>query len=122
MQGLFRTNARECPLRGTPIAERTKLQVLFAAANRDPEAWEEPDRIRLDRFVGATRPHLALGWGVHHCLGAPLARREGELALRLMVERFETMTLTGEVAVNEPFVLRALTTLPIRWTVRQATA
>jgi cytochrome P450 len=121
VQGLFRTNARECPLRGTPIAERTKLQVLFAAANRDPEAWEEPDRIRLDRFVGATRPHLALGWGVHHCLGAPLARREGQFALRLMVERFETVTLTGDVAVNEPFVLRALTTLPIRWTVRQAT-
>jgi cytochrome P450 len=119
VQGLFRTNSQQCPIRGTEIPERTKLQVLFAAANRDPEVWEDPDEIRLDRFATAQRPHLALGWGVHHCIGAPLARREGQLALRLMVERFETVELIGDVSLNAPFVLRALTSLPIRWTVRR---
>ena len=118
VQGLFRTNSEQCRLRGTEIPERTKVQVLFAAANRDPEVWEEPDEIRLDRMSGGTRAHLAFGWGVHHCIGAPLARSEAQLALRLMVERFETVELVGPVAVNQPFILRGLTTMPIRWTNR----
>jgi len=56
---------------------------------------------------------------VHHCIGNALARREGELALRWIVERFETVEQIGPVAVNEPFILRGLTTLPIRWTIRR---
>ena len=118
VQGLFRTNAVACELRGTPIDERTKVQLLFAAANRDPDVWDDPDEIRLDRMGPGARPHLAFGWGVHHCIGAPLARREAQLSLRFMVERFETVERIGAVAVNEPFILRGLTTLPIRWTVR----
>jgi len=118
VQGLFRTNAHECPLHGSVIPPRTKLQVLFAAANRDPAVWDDPDEIRLERFATPGRPHLALGWGTHHCIGAPLARREGQLALRLIVDRFDSVELVGDVSVNEPFILRALTTMPIRWTVR----
>ena len=118
VQGLFRTNASACTVRGVDVAERTKMQVLFAAANRDPRVWEDPDDIRLDRMTAGGRQHLAFGWGVHHCIGAPLARREGQLALRLMVERFATVELVGDVAINDPFILRGLTTLPIRWTVR----
>jgi len=117
VQGLFRTNAQACELLGEPMAKRTKVQVLFAAANRDPRVWDEPDEIRFDRPSG--RPHLALGWGIHHCIGAPLARREGQLSLRLMVERFDRVELTGDVAVNEPFILRGLRSMPIRWTVRR---
>jgi cytochrome P450 len=118
VQGLFRTNAVACTVRGVEIAERTKLQVLFAAANRDPDVWDDPDELRLDRHRPGSRPHLAFGWGVHHCIGAPLARREGQFALRMMVERFDRVELTGPVAVNAPFILRGLTTMPIRWTVR----
>jgi cytochrome P450 len=118
VQGLFRTNAVACAVRGVEIAERTKLQVLFAAANRDPDVWDDPDELRLDRHRPGSRPHLAFGWGVHHCIGAPLARREGQFALRMMVERFDRVELTGPVAVNAPFILRGLTTMPIRWTVR----
>jgi len=120
VQGLFRTNASECPVRDHVVPERTKVQLLFAAANRDPAVWEAPDEIRLDRSVQPGRPHLALGWGIHHCIGAPLARREGQLALRLMVERFDSVELTGDVVVNQPFILRGLTTMPIRWTIRQS--
>lgn len=116
VQGLFRTNARACPLGDDVLEERTKVQVLFAAANRDPQVWEAPDEIRFDRK--GKRQHLAFGWGTHHCIGAALARQEARVALRLMVERFDCVELIGAVAVNQPFVLRGLTTMPIRWTVR----
>ena len=118
VQGLFRTNRNECVVHGEKIEADTKVQLLFAAANRDPEVWHEPDDIQLDRFGPGTKPHLAFGWGVHHCIGNVLARREGQLALRWMVETFEKVELIGPVQVNQPFILRGLTTLPIRWTLR----
>ncbi|MEY4362616.1 MAG: hypothetical protein RL391_1922 [Actinomycetota bacterium] len=118
VQGLFRTNREACPLGGHELDERTKVQLLFAAANRDDDVWDEPDEIRLDRFEPGARPHLAFGWGVHHCIGNALARREAQLSLRLMIDTFESIEITGPVRVNQPFILRGLTTLPIRWTVR----
>jgi len=119
VQGLFRTNKDECEVRGEIIPERSKMQLLFAAANRDPRVWENPDEINFDRFGPGAKPHLAFGWGVHHCIGNVLARREGQMALRWMIDTFETIELTGEVKVNQPFILRGLTTLPIRWTVKK---
>ena len=116
VQGLFRTNAAPCTIGDVELGERTKAQLLFAAANRDPAVWPEPDEIRFDR--GSNHQHLAFGWGIHHCLGAALARQEARVALRLMVERFDRVELVGPVAVNQPFILRGLTTMPIRWTVR----
>lgn len=118
VQGLFRTNRDECVVHGEKIEADTKVQLLFAAANRDPEVWHDPDDIQLDRFGPGSKPHLAFGWGVHHCIGNVLARREGQLALRWMVETFEKVELIGPVQVNQPFILRGLTTLPIRWTLR----
>jgi cytochrome P450 len=117
VQGLFRTNAADASVAGVEIPGKTKVQVLFAAANRDDAYWEQPDEIRFDRPAG--RPHLAFGWGVHHCIGAPLARREGQMTLRWIVERFESVELIGPVTTNETFILRGLTSLPIRWTVRR---
>ena len=117
VQGLFRTNTAETVVGGTVVPERTKVQLLFAAANRDDTYWAEPDDIRFDRPPG--RPHLAFGWGVHHCIGAPLARREGQMTLRWILDRFDTVELAGPVATNETFILRGLTSLPIRWTVRR---
>lgn len=124
VQGLFRTNSESCSLGASPDAETvlapgTKVQLLFAAANRDPRVWPEPDRIRLDRFAEGAPQHLAFGWGVHHCIGNALARHEARYSLRRMVGSFETVELTGEPRVNEPFILRGLTTLPVRWTLRR---
>jgi cytochrome P450 len=119
VQGLFRVNLEPSTVRGVELAPHTKLQVLFASANRDPDVWDDPDDLHLDRFAGGGRSHLAFGWGIHHCIGAPLARREGQLALRWIVERLDSVELMGDVAVNQPFILRGLTTLPIRWTVRR---
>lgn len=119
VQGLFRSNPEPSVVAGMELPAGSRLQVLFASANRDDAVFDDPDEIRLDRFPPGARPHLAFGWGVHHCIGNALARREGELALRWIVERFATVERTGDVRVNEPFILRGLTTLPIRWTVRR---
>jgi cytochrome P450 len=119
VQGLFRSNPEPSTVAGTELPAASRMQVLFASANRDGAVWDRPDEIVFDRFGPGARPHLAFGWGVHHCIGNALARREGELALRWIVDRLDTVERTGPVAVNEPFILRGLTTLPIRWTVRR---
>ena len=119
VQGLFRSNPDSAEACGESLPPGSRVQALFASANRDPEVFDDPDELRLDRFGPGSRSHLAFGWGVHHCIGAPLARREGQVALRWIVERFDTVELIGDVAVNQPFILRGLTTLPIRWTIRR---
>lgn len=117
VQGLFRTNPKASTICGRELPPESRVQALFASANRDADVYDDPDEILLDRFGPGSRSHLAFGWGVHHCIGAVLARTEGQIALRWMIERFETVERTGDVAINEPFILRGLTTLPIRWTV-----
>lgn len=116
VQGLFRTNPEPSEVCGRELPADSRVQALFASANRDAEVYDDPDEIRLDRFGPGSRSHLAFGWGVHHCIGAALARTEGQIALRWIVERFATVERTGDVAINQPFILRGLTTLPIRWT------
>ena len=118
VQGLFRVNPAPCSVAGEVLDVESRVLALFASANRDPAVWADADDIRLDRFIAGTSAHLAFGWGVHHCIGAALARREGRLALQWMLDRFDTVELTGEVVVNQPFILRGLSTMPIRWTVR----
>lgn len=118
VQGLFRMTSQAVEIDGVHIPASTKVQILFAAANRDPEVFSDPDDLDLRRHLEGARPHLSFGWGVHHCIGAPLARREARLALGLMLDTFDEVELTGPVAVNTPFILRGLTTLPIRWRVR----
>ncbi len=119
VQGLFRVNPDQRVVRGEELAAESRLLALFASANRDDAVWDGPDEIRLDRFRTGARSHLAFGWGVHHCIGASLARREGQLALQWMIDRFDTVERIGDVVVNEPFILRGLTSFPIRWTVRK---
>ena len=118
VQGLFRVNPAPCTAAGEVLDAESRVLTLFASANRDPAVWADADDIRLDRFIAGANSHLAFGWGIHHCIGASLARRQGRLALQWMLDGFDTVQLTGEVAVNQPFILRGLSTMPIRWTVR----
>ena len=118
VQGLFRVNQEHSVVCGEELPAHSRVLALFASANRDESMWSDADEIRLDRFRTGAKSHLAFGWGAHHCIGASLARNEGRLALQWMVERFETVERIGDVTVNEPFILRGLNTLPIRWTVR----
>ncbi len=115
VQGLFRTNACPADLRGEPIPEKTKVQLLFAAANRDPRHWSDPDEFRLDRDTREQRSHVAFGWGIHHCIGAPVARLETQVTLQRLLPRMAEIELDGEPEPSETFILRGLSKLPLRW-------
>jgi cytochrome P450 len=116
VHGLFRTNAAPAQIHDTAIPENSKLQVCFAAANRDPAQFPDPDEFRLDRGRRDLGKHVAFGWGIHFCLGAPLARLEARIAFERIFDRMADIELAGEPARNDSFVLHGLTTLPIRWT------
>ncbi len=115
VQGLFRTNAQACPIHGATIPANTKTQLLYAAANRDPARFTDPDEFRVDRDLDESRRHLAFGWGIHFCIGAPLARMEARITFRRILARMHDIELTGPAVRNESFVLHGLTSLPIRW-------
>jgi cytochrome P450 len=119
VQGLFRTNATECTLAGQTIPPRTKLQLLFGSANRDKEQFSDADEFRLDRDYKELGRHVAFGWGIHLCIGAPLARLETRLTFERILARMDDIQLAGEPQRNDSFVLRGLTSLPLRWTPRR---
>jgi cytochrome P450 len=66
---------------------------LVAAANRDPAQFAEPDALDVGRDAN---PHVAFGCGIHYCLGAPLARAEGQIAFRSLLERFPSVRGKGD--------------------------
>jgi cytochrome P450 len=91
----------------------TFVDIWLGAANRDPARFVEPDRLDLAR---ADNRHMAFGYGIHFCVGAPLARLEGEIALRTLLGRFPELTLASEdLSYHNSLVFRALTRLPV-WT------
>ncbi|MEL0289291.1 MAG: cytochrome P450, partial [Gammaproteobacteria bacterium] len=63
---------------------------LIASANRDEEVFDEPERFKIDR---SPNPHLGLGFGIHFCLGAHLARLEGAITAQLLAQQFDTLRL-----------------------------
>jgi pimeloyl-[acyl-carrier protein] synthase len=89
--------------------------VIFGAANRDPEQFPDPDRLDLGR---PNNRHLSFGYGVHFCLGASLARVEGQVAINALLRRMpEVRLLTGNVEWRPTVTLRGLKTLPVAFTV-----
>jgi unspecific monooxygenase len=86
--------------------------LVLGAANHDPRRFADPHR--LDVRVERARSHLAFGFGIHHCLGAALARAEAEVAIPALVRRFPGMGLLGEPALRPTFVLRGRERLDVR--------
>jgi hypothetical protein len=85
----------------------------LAAANLDPQRFPEPDRLDIRR---ADNRHLAFGWASHHCLGAPLARLQGELAFSALLERMGSARLTESVRWRRNAgAFRGLESLPIEF-------
>jgi cytochrome P450 len=115
VHGLFRTNHDERVVHGETLPPRTKLQVCYAAANRDPGQFADPDQFRLDRDRRESARHVAFGWGIHFCIGAPLARLEARVAFEQLLDRLDHIELAGEPVRNDSFVLHGLTRLPIRF-------
>jgi cytochrome P450 len=85
-----RFTAEPVEISGVTIPEGELVMLALGSANRDADRFERPDEFDLDR---GSRGHVAFGHGPHHCLGAPLARLEGEVALTELVRRFPTARL-----------------------------
>ena len=95
---------------GCPIKAGDEIMLVLGAANRDPAAFADPHRLDVTRDA---RKHVAFGGGIHHCLGAALARMEGEVAFKTLLDRFDTIELAGTPTRRPTFTLRGLESLPV---------
>ena len=96
---------------GFAVAKGADVVTLLAAANRDPARYPDPDRLDLGRVEN---PHLTFSYGIHYCLGASLARAEGQLAIGRFIRRFRDIELlTEQPRYREHFVLRGLEELRV---------
>jgi cytochrome P450 len=91
---LMRHTPHDCILGGIDIAAGSTVLLFWGAANRDAEQFDEPDEVRLDR--PAPRHHLAFGRGIHHCVGAPLARLEARVVLTTLLQRTGSFRLGSD--------------------------
>lgn len=110
VQAVTRIAAADLTLGGRQVARGQEVIALVAAANRDPEAFERPDEIVLDR---APNPHLALGRGAHVCLGAALTRLVFRAAFTALLAVRPKLTLAGEPERVPVATLRSLRRLPV---------
>jgi cytochrome P450 len=100
-------------VRGTEIGPGEFVMAMTAAANRDPDRWG-PDADDFDIGREGANHHLSFGSGIHHCLGAALARMEGQVAIGRLARRHPDLALAGEPVRNNRIVLRGLDALPLR--------
>jgi cytochrome P450 len=106
----FRTTTRAVGAGGFTIGPEEKVLAFFGAANRDPRAWQDPDRFDITRKVSK---NVAFGAGIHFCVGAMLARLEAEILLTAMARRIKTIVPDGEPKRLLNNALRGLTSLPV---------
>jgi cytochrome P450 len=100
-QGFVRTPTHDMTLHGTTVPEGAQVLVHIGAANRDPEAFPDPDRFDIERH---TARHLGLGHGTHFCVGAALGRTLGRVAVEDLVDRADRVEvdLSRAVRVQTP--------------------
>ncbi|MFI6333778.1 cytochrome P450 [Streptomyces sp. NPDC050535] len=109
----FRYAAEPFDIGGTVIGAGDAVMIGLTAADRDGVRYPAPDRFDIRRD---TRGHLAFGHGIHYCLGAPLARLEGRVALRSLLERCPDLALDGPPGDWLPgMLMRGVRSLPVRW-------
>jgi hypothetical protein len=101
-------------MRGKRLKPGDRVFIMLNAANRDPEAYDDPDRLVLNR---KDVPHLTFGFGVHICLGFPLARMEGQVALPAVVRHWKNIALAapeGKLEWLNSLVFRGMARMPLR--------
>jgi cytochrome P450 len=109
---LARLTRTDTEVGGVRIPAGEVVMPWLAAANRDQRVFPEPDRFDVHR---TPNPHLTFGHGIHFCLGAPLARLEARVALRLVLERYRDIEVAGDdqVEYRNPWTMVAVTRLPL---------
>lgn len=109
-------------LGGMPIEAGDPVLVVLAAADRDPERFADPDTLDLSR---TDNQHLGYGHGIHYCLGAPLARLEGQTALATLLTRLPDLELAvppQDLRWRGGLIMRGLRTLPVRFAAQNTCA
>lgn len=94
---MAREVTRDAQYNGCPMKENDKILMNFPAANRDPQKFENPDEVILDRKVN---PHIAFGVGIHRCAGSNLARMEMQVAIEEWLKRIPEFRLEDPEAVT----------------------
>jgi cytochrome P450 len=114
VQIVARTAFEDIKVGSVDLAKGQSVVCLLGAANRDPEAFADPDRLDITRRQG--RP-FSFGGGIHHCLGAQLARIEGEIAIATLLRRLPNLRLDDphNPQWRPTFALRGLKSLPASW-------
>ena len=110
VQWTSRVTTRDVELHGRVVPAGSRVMMLLGAAHRDPRVFEDPDTFDVFR---RPRRHLGFGDGVHRCVGAPLARLEGRVALEVIFERVPRFRLAGEVERLHISTERGLARLPL---------
>ncbi|MGJ3237148.1 MAG: cytochrome P450 family protein [Anaerolineae bacterium] len=111
---LLRYALDDVTVRGQTIQQGDGVFLVLHAANRDPEVFEQPDRFDIRR-ANASK-HVGFGGGIHYCLGAPLARLEGAIALPALIRRFPEMVLASDALEYDTHSFHGFKAIPLRVT------
>jgi cytochrome P450 len=113
VKSIQRIAAEDVELKGKLIRKNDRVRWFISSANRDPGMFPEPDRFDISR---SPNPHVAFGSGIHHCLGATLARLEGQEGFKALAERCLSLHLETEELEYQPSItFRSLKSLPVAW-------
>jgi pimeloyl-[acyl-carrier protein] synthase len=113
VQRTARIPSEDVTFGGHTIAKGEMVMPFIGAADRDPTQFPEPDRLDIGR---TDNRHIAFGWGIHFCLGAPLARIEGQIAINTLLRRLPKVSLATTLPeYRQSLTLRGLKALPVTY-------
>ncbi|MGE3539461.1 MAG: cytochrome P450 [Candidatus Tectimicrobiota bacterium] len=113
VKSIQRLASEDVEMRGKVLKQHERIRWFITSANRDPEAFANPDSFDIRRDPN---PHVAFGSGVHHCLGATLARLEGQEVFKALAQRFPSLHLATDTLEYQPSItFRSVKSLPVVW-------
>ena len=113
VKSIQRIAAQDVDMRDKVLRKDDRIRWFISSANRDPNAFADPERFNITRDPN---PHVAFGSGVHHCLGATLARVEGQEVFKALAERFPSLHVQTPALEYQPSItFRSLKSLPVAW-------
>jgi len=113
VKSIQRLASQDLEMRDKVMRKDDRIRWFISSANRDPNVFADPEKFDITR---QPNPHVAFGNGVHHCLGATLARVEGQEVFKALAERFPGLQLQSEELDYQPSItFRSLKSLPVTW-------
>jgi cytochrome P450 len=113
VKSIQRLAAQDVEMRGKVVHKDDRIRWFISSANRDPEVFTNPETFDISRDPN---PHVAFGSGVHHCLGATIARLEGQEVFKALAERFPSLHVdSAELTYQPSITFRSLKSLPVAW-------